>query len=146
MLLCYVAKLCSYILYKNISLRNVSNYLLLGPTKFHHGVPSNIWKVISPTWKSIFLIKSKKIFCGENLSTEDFWHKFHRLSSLLSTLLDVYIPPNPELILGNWYLASHRQMKHLETNWYVWIQLACQLACNMILHMKFPKGLDKHTK
>ena len=38
------------------------------------------------------------------------------VSSGLSTSLDLHIPPNLELILGNWYLASYKKMKYLESN------------------------------
>ena len=34
----------------------------------------------------------------------------------LSTSLDLHIPLNLELILGNWYLARYKKMKHLESN------------------------------
>ena len=67
----HIAKLCSYILCKNNSLKNgikkkhhsnkFLNCLLVGCTKFHKRVPSGIWKVISPTWESIFLFE-KNIF------------------------------------------------------------------------------------
>ena len=73
----HIAKLCSYILYKNNSLKKwymkgahsnkFLNCLLVGCKKFHRSIPPGIWKVISPTW--------------ENVSTEEFWHKCQRFSS-----------------------------------------------------------------
>ena len=68
------------------------------------------------TWELIFFDlfkRKKKFFFGENLSTEEFRHKFHRLSSSPSTPLDLYILPNIELILRNCQLASYRQLKYL---------------------------------
>ena len=57
-----------------------------GCTKFHSGVPPGIWKVISPPYEAIsFDLDGKTYFCGDNLSTEEFWHKVYRLPSKLST-------------------------------------------------------------
>ena len=79
------------------------NYLLVGFTKFLNGVLSSISKVISPTWESFFYSFEKaKYICGKNLTTDNSRHEFQRLSSLLSTSLDLHIPPNLELILENW--------------------------------------------
>ena len=50
---------------------------------------------VSPEW-------GFKYFCGKNLSIEEFLHEFQRFSSWLSTSLDLQIPSNLELILGNW--------------------------------------------
>ena len=86
--------------------------------------------VISPTCESIFyLFEKAKYFYAKNLSIEEFWHESERLLSGLSTSLDLQIPPNLELILGNWYLASYKKMKHLESN-CIW---------NFLLRMKFLK-------
>ena len=48
--------------------------LLVGFTKFLNLIPSSIWKVISPTWESVFFIYLKKpnIFVEKNLPTEEF--------------------------------------------------------------------------
>ena len=66
--------------------------------------------------KFFYLFEKVKCFCGRNLLTKEFRHKFQRLLSWLSTSLDLQIPPNLELILGNWQLASYRKMKYLELN------------------------------
>ena len=58
-----------------------------------------------------FLFEKAKYFCGKNLSTEEFCHELQRLSSWLSTSLDLHIPPNLELILGKWYLACNRKIE-----------------------------------
>ena len=125
---------------KNSSKRNVieenyySNKFLitswLGLQNFLIEVCQVYQKVISPTCESIFyLFEKARYFCAKNLSIEEFWHEFERLLSGLSTSLDLHIPPNLELILGNWYLASYKKMKHLESN-CIW---------NFLLHMKFLK-------
>ena len=94
-------------------------------------------KVISPTCESIFyLFEKARYFCAKNLSIEEFWHEFERLLSGLPTSLDLHIPPNLELVLGNRYLASYKKMNYLESNW-IW---------NFLLDMNFLKGLDKHSK
>ena len=92
----HVAKLCIHIMHKNSPKRNVIkdnyhsnkflNYFLVVLSKFLNGILSSIWKVISPTWDSIFLLFEKaKYFCGKNISTEEFWHdvKFCYLGCLL---------------------------------------------------------------
>ena len=47
-------------------------------------------------------LKKPNIFVEKNLPTEEFWNEFQRLQYWLSTSLDLHIPPNLELILGNW--------------------------------------------
>ena len=74
---------------------------MVGFICFLNGIPSSIWKFISPTQKSIFLF---------------IWKKQIRLISWLPNSLDLHIPPNLEFIQGNWYLASNKQMKYLESN------------------------------
>ena len=125
---------------KNSSKRNVieenyySNKFLitswLGLQNFLIEVCQVYQKVISPTCESIFyLFEKARYFCAKNLSIEEFWHEFERLLSGLSTSLDLHIPSNLELILGNWHLVNYKRMKHLESN-YIW---------NFLSHMKFLK-------
>ena len=127
-------------MHKNSSKRNVIeesyhsnkflNYLLVGFTNFLIEFYQVYQKVISPTCGSIFyLFEKARYFCAKNSSVEEFWHEFERLLSGLSTSLDLHIPPNLELILGNWYLASYKKMKLLESN-CIW---------SFLLHMKFLK-------
>ena len=84
-----MTKLCSYILRKSISLRNVIN-------EKHHsrkGVQSSTMEFYQVSEKSYFhhrsqyfLIQLKKIFFSEeNLLTEELGQKVHRLSPKLST-------------------------------------------------------------
>ena len=63
-----------------------------------------------------YLLEKAKYFCGKNLSTKEFWHEFQRLSSWLSTSLDLHIPSNFELILEKWQLGSSKKMKYLESH------------------------------
>ena len=96
---------------KNSSKRNVieDNYhsnkflneLLVGFTKFLNRILSSISKSHIPKYESIYLFEKARYFCGKNLSIEEFWHECERLLSGLSTSLDLQIPPNLELILGN---------------------------------------------
>ena len=87
-------------------------------------------KVISPKCESIlYLFEKARHFCAKNISVQGFWHEFERLLSGLSTSLNLHIPHNLELTLGNWYLASYKEMRHLESN-CIW---------NFLFHMKFLK-------
>ena len=76
----HMAKLCSYILYKNFSKKCYKREAPLqeGRTKFDNGVLSGTWKVMSPTSESIFFdLVEKTYFCGENISTEEFMYHHH---------------------------------------------------------------------
>ena len=127
-------------MHKNISKRNVIeenhdsnkflNYQLIGFTKFLN----NSIKFIKQSYPQhvsqfFYLLEKAKYFCAKNLSTKKFWHEFERLLSELSVSVGLHIPPNLELIHGNWHRASCKKMKDLESN-CLW---------NFLLNMKFLK-------
>ena len=134
-------------MHKNSSKRNVIeenyhsnkflNYHLVGFTKFLNRILSSISESHIPNmWVNFYLFEKARYFCAKNWSIEEFWHEFERLLSGLPTSLDLHIPPNLELILGNRYLASYKKMNYLESN-CIW---------NFLLDMNFLKGWDKHSK
>ena len=126
----YIYKYWTKAVLKDYYSKKLLNYLLVGLQNFLIEFCQVYQKVISPTRKSIFyLLEKTRYFCVYNLSIEEFWHKFERLLSGLSASLDLNIPPNLELILGNWHLVNYKRMKHLESN-YIW---------NFLSHMKFLK-------
>ena len=58
--------------------------------------------MISAAWESICFVYLKKPNIFVDLPTEEFWHEFEKLLFWLSTFLDLQIPPNLELVIGNW--------------------------------------------
>ena len=54
--------------------------------------------MISAAWESICFVYLKKPNTFVDLSTEEFWHEFEKLSFWLSTFVDLQIPPNLELV------------------------------------------------
>ena len=138
-----MAKLCIDILYKNSSKRNVIkenhhsnkflNDLLVGFTKFLHGILSSIWKAIPQHGTRFFLfIWKSQIFLRKECINWRILIWFQRLSSWLSTSLGLHIQPNSELILENWQLASYRKIKYLESN----------LVCVNVVSMSVGKQHD----
>ena len=56
-----------------------------------------------------YSFEKAKYFCGKNIPIDE-------LSSRLSASLGLHKPPNLELIVGNWQLASYQKIKYLESN------------------------------
>ena len=90
------------------------NYALVEFKKFLNVILESMSKVMSSKWKSIFLfIWKSQIFLWKEFIK---CYEFHRLSSWLSTSVDLHLPSSLELILENWKLAIYRRMKYLISN------------------------------